>query len=30
MAGLGRFLWVSGNPLIRLDMTGTLSHFMLG
>ena len=23
-----RFLWVSGNPLIRLDMKGTLAHFM--
>ena len=23
-----RFLWVSRNPLIRLDMTGTLAHFM--
>ena len=22
------FLWVSGNPLIRLDMTDTLAHFM--
>ena len=27
-SGLSRFLWVSGNPLIRLDMTGTLTHFM--
>ena len=22
------FLWVFRNPLIRLDMTGTLAHFM--
>ena len=26
-SGLIRFLWVSGNPLIRLDMTGTACSF---